>query len=130
MEVNFNIESGDKVKKRLTAGYRARRNFLVAELFGAIVFSTPVLSGRTRGGWRISIGTPPQEEKINLDPVGFDTINEQLGNLKGAGAFKDVYIYNRTPYVDELERGSSGQAPEGMVRVNVAAFKAQHGDVE
>jgi hypothetical protein len=34
-----------------------------------------------------------------------------------------VFLTNSVPYAWAIEHGHSGQAPQGMVRVNVARFK-------
>ena len=129
IDINFNMETASEVKDRLARGYRARRNFLVSELLGMIVFATPVRTGKARGGWQVTIGAPASSDVDNLDQVGFDTVETGLSRLKGASPFSDVYISNLTPYIDDLENGSSTQAPEGMVKVSLSAFKSMNADV-
>lgn len=134
MDINFQAETETQVRDRLSKGYRARRNFLVAELLGMIIFSTPVKDGYARGGWNVTTGAapPPSNEPKESRPAdkdGSETLVKAVVGLRGVGAFRDVILYNDVPYIDDLERGSSTQAPEGMVRVNLAAFKMQYGDV-
>lgn len=130
IDLVFDFPKPQAVRDRLAAGYRARRNFLVYQLFSYIVMGTPVLSGRARGGWQISVRSPSTSSPIRLDPDGTNTIGEEIANLKGAGAFLDIFIVNNIAYIDELERGTSQQAPDGMVKVAMSAFRAMNRDVE
>lgn len=130
IEVNFNIESETTVRERLSKGYRARRNFLVAELLSMIVRSTPVKDGYARGGWYVTTGRAGTSAPRAPDKDGGLTILAGIMALRGASPFKDVFINNDVPYIEDLENGSSGQAPEGMVRVSLSAFKSMHGDVQ
>ena len=130
IEVNFNIESETTVRERLSKGYRARRNFLVAELLSMIVRYTPVKDGYARGGWYVTTGRASTSAPRAPDKDGGLTILAGIMALRGASPFKDVFINNDVPYIEDLENGSSGQAPEGMVRVSLSAFKSMHGDVQ
>lgn len=129
IEVNFNVETQDTAQKRLAAGYRARRNFLAIELFSMIVRLTPVKDGYARGGWHISVGSPKDSGPRAPDKDGGATIMEALGALRGVGAFQNLFIVNDVEYIDQLENGSSMQAPDGIVRVSLPAFKSAYGDV-
>lgn len=129
ISVKFNIPGEKEMKERLARGYRARRNFLIAQLFSSIVYMTPVKTGKARGGWQISIGSRPASDVDRLDPEGGDTIIAELSNLKGASPFANVFISNLTDYIEQLEGGSSTQAPFGIVTVALPAFRAQYGDV-
>lgn len=46
--------------------------------------NTPILTGRARRGWK--------KQRMN----------------------KDISVFNRVPYIDRLEKGSSRQAPSGI----------------
>lgn len=129
IELNFNVESEATVKDRLSKGYRGRRNFLFGELLQMIIYSTPVKDGYARGGWHTTIGDSPPAINRPPDKDGYSTLISGLAGLRGAGAFQDVYIKNGVEYINDLENGSSTQAPEGMVRVSLSAFKSMYGDV-
>ena len=130
IEVNFNVDNETTVRDRLTKGFRARRNFLVAELLSMIVRGTPVKDGYARGGWYVTLGAPSGSAQRPPDKDGGNTILAGIMALRGASPFKDVFISNNVPYIEDLENGSSGQAPEGMVRVSLSAFKSMYGDVQ
>lgn len=130
IDVNFNIETETTVQDRLASGYRGRRNFLVSQLLDMIIYGTPVKDGFARGGWQVTIGNAAVSDNRPPDKDGYATLISGVTALRGASAFKDVYIKNAVPYINELEDGYSGQAPEGMVRVSLSAFKSMYGDVE
>lgn len=130
IEVNFNVENETTVRDRLSKGFRARRNFLVAELLSMIVRGTPVKDGYARGGWYVTQGAPSGSTQRPPDKDGGNTILAGIMALRGASPFKDVFINNDVPYIAELEEGTSTQAPDGIIRVQLPAFKAMYGDVE
>lgn len=129
MDIRFDIPSERSIKERLTSGYRARRNFLILELLSMVVIQTPVKTGKARGGWQLGIGAPPVGDIDRLDKEGFITPFEELTKLKGVSPFKTVYLGNNTEYIGTLEGGSSAQAPDGIVRVVMPAFRSMYGDV-
>lgn len=95
------------------------------ELFSNIIDSTPVDTGRLRGHWHTSIGTPNSSIDIRLDPSGSQAKSEVIDVLSKYTLKQDIYFTNTAPYVERIEFGSwSDQAPAGMVRVNLLGFKA------
>lgn len=91
------------------------------ELFGRIVDATPVDSGRARGNWICSIGSPARGESGSPDRTGARTkakIHAVLSGVK-AGDAPDIFFVNNTPYIEKLEYGASEQSPSGMVRLAV-----------
>lgn len=93
-----------------------RRKATIA-LFDSVVLSTPVDTGRLRGNWQCSLNSPKEAELAERS-VGevFGEIRDNLGTMQDT-----VWLSNNLPYVEKIEyEGHSGQAPEGMVRVNCA----------
>lgn len=130
ISLDFNVESPAKVKDRLARGYRARRNFLVLELLSLTVYQTPVKTGKARGGWQLGIGAAPTGDTGRLDPEGSRTIMEELAKLKGSSPFAAIHLGNTVDYINDLEEGSSAQAPDGILRVVVPAFRSMYGDAQ
>ncbi|WP_425054790.1 HK97 gp10 family phage protein [Pseudomonas abyssi] len=89
------------------------------ELFGSVIKSTPVKTGRARGNWQTAVGTPPTDELERDDKSGSQSIAEVEANTP-PGAGQQTYMVNNLPYIFALEEGSSTQAPEGMIRKNIA----------
>lgn len=95
------------------------------DLFGRVIEKTPVDTGRARASWNIAIGAPD----LRVMPEGKYT-GEQLKTLKAATVLATygidarkhlppIYISNNLPYIQELEHGSSQQAPQGMLALSL-----------
>lgn len=84
---------------------------LMAELYTAIVKSTPVDTGRARSAWivqsEVLIGQVSEGGSISL---------KEIPNNKAPLVFD---FRNGVNYIVFLEHGTSKQAPQGMVSVNV-----------
>jgi hypothetical protein len=90
------------------------------EVLRNVVFLTPVDTGRARGNWQLTIGSPAIGQRDDFKSR--DVVSEGaavLGNMKG---LEVVWISNNVPYIGLLERGSSRQAPAGMVAVTLATI--------
>lgn len=89
------------------------------ELFSGVIKATPVDTGRARGNWQTTVGTPARGRLEREDKSGSEAIAEvEAKTPEGAGQV--TMLTNNLPYIDELEFGSSKQAPQGMVRTNLA----------
>lgn len=119
----------DKIGRSLDQTVRAT----TIELFSGTILSTPVgdpsrwknpppagyVGGRLRGNWQVSIGAPKSGEIDRIDSSGSATVAAMQAGIGGAGSV--TYLTNNLPYAERIEfSGWSGQAPEGMVRVNFA----------
>jgi hypothetical protein len=92
---------------------------IVIELFSSIITDTPVDTGRARGNWQTSVGSPQPGVVGRLDPVGTGAIAEVIATPMEAGDV--VWLSNNLPYIGRLEYDHwSAQAPHGMVRKNMA----------
>jgi hypothetical protein len=95
---------------------------LTLEATKRIVLRTPVKTGRARGNWQVTSGSPAVGELDRLDPGGTAATEEAaVLDIKYGDA---SYVVNNLPYIDALEHGSSTQAPEGMVGITVAELQA------
>lgn len=81
---------------------------------------SPVDTGRFRGNWMLAINAPD---------LSNDAAPGRDANAAGAAAVTayrlggKIYITNNLPYAFRLEYGwSRTQAPNGMVRITVAAY--------
>lgn len=97
---------------------------LALEVFTGVVRKTPVDTGRARASWVIGIERPLNSP--SLSPAQKFTPAEaeryaatELAELREIGPYSTVFISNSLPYIEELENGSSTQAPEGMVAVTL-----------
>lgn len=105
----------DKTSK--TADAEVRK--ICLDLLSGIVLKTPVDTGRARGNWMTSIGSPRTGTTLQTDKSGSGTIADGMGDI--AKATGNVFwITNNLPYIYRLEfEGWSKQAPAGMVRVTI-----------
>ena len=89
------------------------------DLTTGVVFKTPVDTGRARGNWQASIGTPAVGEVATLDKSGTAAIAAAQGAI--ARAPGNVFVLaNNLPYIARLEfEGYSNQAPAGMARITI-----------
>ncbi|WP_444941248.1 hypothetical protein [Microbulbifer sp. ZKSA004] len=92
------------------------------ELFNSVIRDTPVDTGRARGNWQTTVGTPAQSSSLRLDRSGTESQAEVIQNVRGLD--KVNYLINNLPYIQPLEYGHSKQAPAGMVRRNVLRIKS------
>lgn len=93
------------------------------ELFSSVIRDTPVDTGRARGNWQTSIGTP-KESEIDRDGSG-PALAEAARETSKFGMGKLVWLSNNMPYIYRLEfLGWSKQAPSGMARKNVARIQS------
>jgi len=93
-------------------------------LFSAVIQDSPVDTGRFRGNWQYSTGAPAAGITGNTDPSGGQTINAMASFVQGLQGGRITFLVNNLPYAVPLEYGYSQQAPQGMVRRNVARFQA------
>lgn len=113
---NFDVSKFvDKTSK--TADAEVRK--ICLDLLTGIVLKTPVDTGRARGNWFTSIGSPTAKVTVSTDPSGSSTISSGLSAISKATG-NVLWITNNLPYIYRLEfEGWSKQAPAGMVRVTI-----------
>ena len=97
---------------------------VVIELGNSLIRMSPVDTGRFRGNWQFSIGTPASGSLDANDPSGNQTSARIVGDSILFKAGETAYIVNNLPYAIPLEYGHSDQAPGGMVRITLARFQA------
>jgi hypothetical protein len=94
---------------------------LVLETTSRLVRRTPVDTGRARGGWQVTTGAPSAQAIERLDTAGAAPIAEAVAVPIVPGG--TTYIVNNVVYINELEHGSSKQAPLGMVAITAAEIQ-------
>jgi len=101
---------------------------IVLDLDTRIVLGTPVDEGVARGNWYPSVSQPSNNVSLGTaDKSGNKSISA-AASVAGSLKLGDVaWFTNNLPYILPLENGHSGQAPEGMVDINLNAVAAQYG---
>lgn len=92
------------------------------EAFSAVIYKSPVDSGRFRASWVFASGEPD----TRTVPGGVEkaSADVQAARALAAPVGKTMYLTNNLPYATRLEYGWSKQAPAGMVRLTAAEFQA------
>jgi len=100
---------------------------IALEAFRGVILKTPVKSGRARGNWQCTIGSPATDITDRSDQIPVKvpggaafaevaTIGRNWKALSGVS----ILLTNNLPYIGRLEHGTSIQAPVGMVAVTIA----------
>lgn len=87
-----------------------------------VVLKTPVDTGRARGGWQVNLNQAGQGGKVK-SKSGARVIQAGAVRISAAKTSDTIFITNGVRYIFDLERGTSKQAPRGMVRVTLAEMK-------
>lgn len=89
---------------------------IARELFSSIVRRTPVDTGRARGNWFISSGTPVlTSQPLTFDPTGKARISDINRFTAQFSLGQTLWLANNLDYIGKLEAGHSPQARGGMI---------------
>lgn len=101
---------------------------IIIDLDTRVVLDTPVDTGRARGNWFPSLNAPSdQVDESASDRSGSKAVGEATSTAQRAKIGDIAWLTNNLPYILPLENGHSGQAPDGMVDVNLEAVAAAYG---
>lgn len=101
---------------------------IAIDLDSRVVYATPVDTGIARGGWFPSLNSPSNEVNTDrFDTSGNDVVGRLIAVISGAKLGDVAWLSNSVEYINSLERGTSRQAPFGMVSSNVAAVVSFYG---
>ena len=101
------------------------------EVFSRVVKKTPVKTGRARGNWQVSVGSPVDGVLDVEDKGGGATISAITNGVESWEPIKSaIFLSNNVPYIGKLERGGSQQqAPDGMVKTTLSEYRGIVNDV-
>jgi hypothetical protein len=118
----FNREVEDFVKTLPQKHIVPFQKKLVLEALKRVVLKTPVDTGRARGNWQVTIGSPAEGQ---LEGTGSSdaVIARGLAVLANLQPYQIVWISNNVDYIEFLEHGSSKQAPEGMLALTIEELR-------
>jgi prophage DNA circulation protein len=86
------------------------------EVFTSVIQDTPVDTGRARGNWQFTTVSPATGETDQSEASAIAAVQPKAGEVN--------YLTNNLPYIGRLEYvGWSNQAPNGMVRKNIARVR-------
>lgn len=95
---------------------------LAMEALNRVVMKSPVDTGRFRGNWNVSFGTPTAGPDL-VDKTGSEVITRGNAVIMGMKVPMTVWVSNHLPYAEALENGHSQQAPAGVVAVTFEELK-------
>lgn len=119
---------------------------IALDVFTRITKRTPVDTGRARASWAISQGSPSgmvppvgaygKKTKTNELTSGLtgatlgtsaqgSTASGDISGAEGIDGTKSVFVTTALDYVQFLEKGSSKQAPAGMVEIILAEVEVE-----
>jgi hypothetical protein len=99
----------------------------------ALLDATPVRTGRARTNWRTLLYKAdnvlywPLPDKPPSPQFAYDRALQEAEETIGiyTGGRRSIWIINNVPYIRDLNRGTSAQAPAGFVEAAVAAGRAE-----
>ena len=100
---------------------------ILFDLTRLIIKASPVDTGRFRGNWQASFGSPKgsklqRKDKSKDGSSTADLADKVIANFEMGQTF---YLTNNLPYARRLEYGShSKQAPNGFLRINLIAVQS------
>jgi len=90
---------------------------LTLNLLKTLVLATPVDTGRAKGNWQTS-SIRPKSSVLNVsDKSGGLSISKGLSGLKRLS--KKYWITNNLDYIEDLNNGTSKQAPAKFVETSI-----------
>ena len=101
------------------AGYRDSRCCRIVFLIRPQISKDPTQRSHHQG----SFGAPSEITTTVSDKQGTRTASKAAQVVQSAPKNQTFWLSNNLPYAERLEFGWSDQAPEGMVRTNVARFQ-------
>jgi hypothetical protein len=117
---------GDKTVPRAVLD---ARNMIALQALKGVVYTTPVIEGRARGNWQVTMGTPAEGYDPELkDKQGLAT--EERGKavmFSSKNPFDITWLHNGVPYVPYLERGTVKTKAVGMVANTMARIRRHFG---
>lgn len=105
------LNTAYKVKVEGTLENTVKKTALAVD--AAVVFATPVDTGRARSNWIPSLNTP---DTRTVEPGQKPDAEAAISAYKLADT---IYISNSLPYIQRLNEGHSKQAPAGFVDIAV-----------
>ena len=91
------------------------------------VMKTPVDTGRLRGGWLVSFGTPSEQVTQTEDKAGGLTITKGQSAIGNAELGQVLIIENNVEYGVFINNGTDKIAPRRMVERTFDELKALYG---
>ncbi len=100
--------------KAMTAAILAEAKDAATIVIEVAVPATPLVTGVHQGSWIVGVGSDPGPSGNQPDPGGAATIAKALAVIAEAQPGQNIIIVNDGPAAEQLDEGSSTQAPAGF----------------
>lgn len=102
--IEFEAKLGAYIETLVPSQAVAFHKKIALEALTRVVLKTPLLSGRARGNWQVTIGAPASGTTAP-DAAGNSTINAGLFQLTNLQPFTVVFLTNNVEHIEILENG-------------------------
>ncbi len=127
---SFNLAI-DKQVSAVPKRVEALHKFTAMEALRRVVLMSPVDTGRFKGNWQASVDTPKTGEldvSWPKESASASAARYAMDNGVRVNAtirpYSTSWLVNNLPYAVQLERGTSTQAPHGVLAVTVNGLRA------
>jgi hypothetical protein len=111
----------------------SRRAIVAAKVFlDTVVYRTPVDTSTALSNWQVTLDSPATDFREAYVPgyLGYTMAASARAAIDAGEAVlrtkkpgQSIFITNNTPYIMDLERGRSKQAPQGFLQVSLLAAR-------
>lgn len=119
--MSFSIQIDDFVNETLQAIDNTLQE-IVIKIGDSLVYLTPVLTGRLRGNWQLTLGAPSNQSLVRYDKNGGVTMRDLESKAALFTAGQVAYIVNNLTYAEKIEKGGSRKSTY-MVFLTEARFE-------
>lgn len=118
-QLAFGLEMAAALGQMKTTLTDVQQQVLV-EVAARLLDRSPVDTGHFKANWQHGFGSLiPTEELAEQDKDGQATLDRLTADIAASGPGLHTFV-NNTPYAEQLEFGSSQQAPSGIVGITAA----------
>ena len=118
--MSFSIQIDNFVNETLQAIDNTLQE-VVINIGDSLVYLTPVLTGRLRGNWQLTLGAPSNQSLVRYDKDGGVTMRDLESKAALFTAGQVAYIVNNLIYAEKIEK--YGRQSRMMVFLTEARFE-------
>lgn len=118
--MSFSIQIDNFVNETLQAIDNTLQE-IVIKIGDSLVYLTPVLTGRLRGNWQLTLGAPSNQSLVRYDKDGGVTMRDLESKAALFTAGQVAYIVNNLIYAEKIEK--YGRQSRMMVFLTEARFE-------
>ena len=120
MRASFRVDLS-RIRNKIGEGVKVKAERVTQKLVDSFIKDSPVYTGNFRASWHVSEGFPVYVQVKDGNPS--NPISAPKIIVKPRNNFPIFFITNGQPYGRKLEYGSSTQAPNGIIRINIASLR-------